>query len=358
MEKITARELAKRLNLSPSAVSLALNGREGVSEETRAKVLSAAQAMGYQPPRLRSRESRLESSFNICVVYFIDFRINLLAHSTMASYILQGIEAAADRLGCHTAVAYINADRPIAPQAAAILENSDGVIILGADIVEENLPIARALIRQLSRIPIVMVDNYMLKDQVDCLLIDNAAGASMAIEHLLSRGCRTIGYLRCISRVQTLEMREQGFRAAMEQHGLTLAPIVDMSPFGSNPLSSFEAWVKTNPKLPDAFVADHDEQAIAAMQVLNRSGVSIPDQVALIGFDDSTTGKIMVPSLSSIRTFRQTLGSTAMSCLYQRLCSGAKPAIARQNGLLTVALSTQLQIRDSSLRNTTKRKHK
>ena len=355
MAKITAKELASRLNLSPSAVSLALNGREGISEETRAKVLSAAQALGYQLPRLRSIEASTES-FNICIVYFIDFRVNLLAHSTLASYILQGIEAAAERLGCHTAVAYVNADRPAAQYAASILETADGVIFMGTDIVKENLPIARALIKQLSRVPVVMVDNNMLMNEVDCLCNDNLSGARIAIEHLLSQGCRSIGYLRSIPRVQATEIREQGFRMTMEQHGLTLEPIVDITPFGGNILSSFETWLQTNPVLPDAFAADHDDLAIAAMQVLIRHGISIPGQVALIGFDDSSAGKMMVPSLSSVRTFRQTLGSTAMTCLHQRMSAGANAAIAQQNGLLSITLSTQLLIRDSSLRKPGKKK--
>ncbi len=347
--KITAKELAKHLNLSPSAVSLALNGREGVSEETRAKVLSAAKAMGYQLPRLRNMETR-SGSFNICVVYFIDFRVNLLPHSTLASYLLQGIETAAEHLRCRTTVAYVNADRPVVQQTASILEEADGVIIMGTDIVEDNLPIARAIIKQLSQIPVVIIDNFILMNEVDCICIDNISGARMAIEHLFSQGCRTIGYLRGIPRVQSIEIREQGFRTAMAQHGLTLQPIVDISPFGGNILNSFEAWLQTNPVLPDAFVADHDDLAIAAMQILNRHGVSIPSQIAIIGFDDSSSGKMMVPALSTIRTFRQTLGSTAMYCLYQRICTGGNIAIARQNGLLSVNISTQLQVRESSLR--------
>lgn len=349
MAKITARELAKRLNLSPSAVSLALNGREGVSEETRARVLSAARALGYQPPRLRAVEVSAKH-FNICVIYFIDFRVNLLPHSTLASYILQGIEATAERLGCHTDVAYVNADRPIAPQTASILEQADGVIILGTDIVEANLPIARTLIKQLSQVPIVVVDNLLLSDQADCVCNDNVSGARMAIEHLLSQGCRTIGYLRCMPRVQAIKIREDSFKAAMAQHGLTLAPIVDLLPFSGKSFSQFEAWLQANPSLPDAFVADHDELAIAAMQALNSRGISIPNQVALVGFDDSDAGRMMVPPLSSVHTFRQSLGSAAISCLHQRLRFGSNTAVARQNGLLSVAISTQLKIRDSSLR--------
>ncbi len=349
MAKITAKELAKRLNLSPAAVSLALNGRDGVSEDTRARVLSAAEALGYQPPRLRSIGASPES-FHICVVYFIDFQINLLAHSTLASYILQGIDSAADRLGCHTTVAYVNADRPVAPQTAAILEEADGIILLGTDIVAENLPIARAMLKQLCQVPVVVVDNSMLLDQVDCLCNDNFSGGRMAIEHLLSQGCRTIGYLRAIPRVQATEIREQGFRSAMAEHGLSLQPIVNIAPFIGNILSSFEAWLQTSPVLPDAFVADHDALAIAAMQVLNSHGIAIPGQVAIIGFDDSTAGKMMVPSLSTIRTFRQSLGTNAMCCLYQRLYTGANAAIARQNGLISITLSTQLQVRDSTMR--------
>ena len=106
MAGITAKELAKKLNISPSAVSLAINGKPGVSEKTRTLVLETAMQMGYTKA---APTGSFHTGKTICYIRYGGTVINAAEHTSFSSFVLRGVEARATELGYNTQVRYLNA---------------------------------------------------------------------------------------------------------------------------------------------------------------------------------------------------------------------------------------------------------
>ena len=136
MARITAKDIAAKLGLSPAAVSLALHGKPGVSESTRAQVLETAMQMGYT----RVNAPYPPANRTICFVRFADKIVTIAEHSSFSSFVLQGIEARASDLGYSTQVRYLAVGDIYNRQTLDALRNVDGIIFLGTDITEPMLP--------------------------------------------------------------------------------------------------------------------------------------------------------------------------------------------------------------------------
>ena len=132
MPAVTAKEIAAKLNLSPSAVSLALNGKPGVSEATRALVLETAAQMGYSRPD----SAALNPPRTICFIRYEGRIVQIAEHTSFASFVLQGVEARATELGYTTQVRYLNAGDMYSPQTLDVIRNAGGIIFLRTDITE------------------------------------------------------------------------------------------------------------------------------------------------------------------------------------------------------------------------------
>ncbi len=350
MANITAREIAQRLGLSPAAVSLALNGKDGVSDATREKVLQAARDLGYTLPRLHHTINK-PASRKICFVVYVDLQVNIAEQTALSAYALKGAEAAATRLGYQLFVRYLHASQPLAPQLPDILADADAIILLGTDIVPRSVPEVTAFVEAVHPLPLVILGNAMLADRVDCIVFDNYAGAKLAVEHLIEQGCTHIGYLRSKQRIESLDERERGLHAALAAHQLPIGPVVDVAISSSHAFFDFYAWLEHTSILPDAFFADHDGLAMAAIRALNMRKIHMPEQVAIIGFGDSPICDMSYPPLSSVSTPKELLGSCAISCICHRLLQNEIPYASSQSSRMQIRLSTQLQPRASSLRN-------
>ena len=344
MAAVTAKEIAKKLGLSPAAVSLALNGKPGVSENTRALVLEAAMQMGYVKAESTAGAPPQRT---VCFIRYAGSIVSIAEHTSFSSFVLQGVEARAAELGYNTQVRYHHIGDLYNPQTLESIRKADGIIFLGTDITKAQLPEIEQFLQCLDTIPVVVVDNFHLAGQVDCVGVDGYGGAMAAGEYLLRTGHQRIGYVRVRSRLRVFAERERGIRAALQEAGKELCAVVDVDISSEGAFQAFDAWVKQKPNLPDALFAENDIIAAAVIRVLKKHGYHVPGDVSVVGFDDIPMCEMLDPPLSTVHVFKEELGVTAMELLHYRISHGEVPHCSPNHATHSTTLSTRFVSRFS-----------
>ena len=345
MADVTAKDLAKTLGISAAAVSMALNGKPGVSRETRDKVLSAAAESGYTTPKARQSEKK----HNNIISFVIYLGAGVAEQSTFSTFVLRGVEAAAKEQGYRVLIHYIYENRPWEEQLRAILNDACGAILLGTDITEAQINRFMPLSQKITA-PLVVVDNFILSAYVDCVGNDNVYGAKSAVSYLIECGHRSIGYLRARQRIVNFVDRELGIRLALgehEQSNPSPLQVVDVDIATDKAYADMRDWLAAGNKPVSAYFAENDMVAAACIRALREQGYRVPDDVSVIGFDDVQICEVMEPRITTMHAFKERLGRTAFWLLETRLKNGDTLQTAHHSGLMKIALSLQVRERES-----------
>ncbi|AIE83891.1 LacI family DNA-binding transcriptional regulator [Fimbriimonas ginsengisoli] len=287
----TIKDLARKLNLSTSTISYALNnGPKPVSEEVRVRVFEAAREMGYRTNRLaQSLASRRTNT--IGVVLPCTVRDVILA--PFVHLALNGIVNAAEET--HLDVALLTAyDRTDPTQYIDLAKDSrvDGVIYLVPRIAT-SMPSPGT--------PLAIVSSSACGVE-PAFIADNAGGIREAVRHLISLGHRRIGHIRGSYRTTDGDEREDAYRAEMAAHGLPVDPRhVECGDFLAEPGAEAARKILDAPLRPTAILCANDESARGLYAVCRERGIRIPEDLSVIGFDDSATAEQLRPQLTSVR---------------------------------------------------------
>lgn len=312
-KKVTMKDISQKLNISVNAVSLALNDRVGVSDDTRALVFRTAAELGYFEGNPVFPGGSI--SKNICLMieskYFKD--INFY------SKVILGIENEARKNGNDIIVNFMDRSNFIVPSAVENRKVS-GILIVGA-IEDEYLG------RVLSYgMPIVLVDHASLIISTDAILTENIAGAYKATDYLCSRGHRDIGFFGSIDFSLSFKERWLGFYERMRNTGFTIDDLYARSITGpiqkyvdKKDYNSISDMINALEKMPSAWVCANDDTAIALYNALNLNGFMVPEDVSIIGFDDIDLCKIITPHLTTIRVNKELMGQRAVKRLMWRM---------------------------------------
>ena len=341
MAGVTAKDIAKKLGISTASVSVALNNKPGVSRETRARVLEAARAMGYAPPRAAEGQT-------ICFVIYLDEAVGIAQESNFYTFVLQGVEAAAKELGYRVLIRYFYASLDFSEQLEDILPDLAGMIVLGTDFTAARRREIAGLIDAALPFPVVVADSFVCSAYVDCVGNDNLYGAKSAMSYLIDQGHRRFCYLRARQRIANFDDREHGIRMALSEHlgeaGSLTTLEVDIAAEGAY-RELLEKMDHRN--LPDAFFAENDVVAAAAIRALRALGVQVPEAVSVMGFDDIPVCELVEPALTTVHAFKETLGAEAMGLLHRRIARGQTIRDAQATGLIKLSLSTRIVPRRS-----------
>lgn len=338
MAVITAKMIAEALGISPTAVSLALNGKAGVSEKTRITVMDMAEKMGYQPPRAAAEQA----SKTLC---FMTLSGPTSKHTPFSTYVLEGIEKIATAEGYNTLIRYLDQDHIFDEANLSLLQHIDGLILLGTDITGANSFQILDYFAAAGDTPKIVLDNMLLAGQVDCVSNDNYGGARLAIAHLVEQGCTSLGYIRSKTRISAFFERERGIFETLSDAGFGEPTVVNVDISYEKAYQDMAAWLATNPKLPDGFFAENDVLAAAAIRAMKDSGIQVPEQVSVVGFDDVPITQMTEPQITSIKSFMDDLGAVAANLLFQRIRQVEKGAPTQSYQQIYV--STQLVERSS-----------
>lgn len=327
----TMEDIAKKLNISKYAVSLALSNKKGVSEETRKRVIRTANLMGYKNTRAKARETN-----NIAVM----ISNKALKDPYFFSVILNGIEKEAKRCGYAVNIMSINKKYDnINSISDFIFKNDiDGVIIV-SDIGDD-------LILQIKEyVPMVILDHYIEDADIDCIMTENYQGVSMAIKHLVEVANATnIGFIGDIGLAVSYDERWLAFQDIMYRLGLKidmdLCKIDGFEDFAENPEKDIEEFIDGIKYLPEAFFCVSDLSAVALNNILNKKRIHVPEDVSIIGFDDTKLAQMSIPPLTMVHVFKEYYGNRAVEQLILNIEHGHK------HGEL-IRIKTKLISRDS-----------
>lgn len=343
--KVTAKEIAEELGISTSSVSLAINGKPGVSEETRQKVLAQAAKMGY----LSQKKDAPAATRNIRYVIFLE-NGDTVKETSFYSIVLQGIEAKATEHGYNVFVSYFYAGGNWAEQIAAICKDVSGIIILATEMEDRHIEKAYSSGLEKQSIPIVLVDNATSLVDVDCVVSDSIRGAGHAVAHLLAKGHPDVGYLRSKSRIDNFNQRQAGVVKARRQHGInddTPLQVVDVGISSELAYQDMCDWLNAKNKPLSAYFTDNDIIAAACIRALKAKGYRVPGDVSIVGFDDMPLCTMVDPPLTTVRVMKDQLGLAAMEILHHRVQGEAQFIGSRALGVCRAMISTHLIERES-----------
>ena len=321
---VRAKDIAEELGASTATLSLVLNGKPGISEKTRKKVLQGINALGYgylvQEQQAGSEENK--------TIGFVIYKNSgeLLGMNSFFPLILDGIEFTARQYGYNLVV--INIDRKeIDTQIQFIKDaNCRGYVIFATEMQEEEVSFFERL-----QIPFVLFDNYFIDKQINSVKANNEQGTYLAVKHLYEMGHRKIGYLGSGLDIRSfIERRKYAF-SAMESFGLSGMErySFDIGYPHERAESGMASVLEKIPReeLPTAFMSDNDLVAIGAMQAVKRHGYKIPDDISFIGYDDRPVCTLSDPKLSTICLPKERFGAEAVEQLIYVIQKGWESCI-------------------------------
>lgn len=332
---VTAKELAALLGLSESAVSLALNNRPGVSTATRKRVFDAAKERGYD----FSKKSLPGTGKHGSICFAVYRKSGAVVDDTpFFAELTDGVS-----LGCRKAhydcvIRYLYEDDDLEDQIHTLGTSSfAGIIILATEMEETTLKLFSGL-----PIPVVFLDAYFEKPDYNFILINNVQGAFTATAHLIRRRRTQPGYLRSSYSISNFEQRADGFYKAIRSAGLSTSQshVLRLTPSQEGAYEDMKQLLAAGEKPADCYFADNDLIAIGAMQALKEAGYRLPEDVAVVGFDDMPACEYMSPPLSTVNVPKAFMGEVAAQRVIQ--------LIENQAGLpLKIEVSTRLVKRKS-----------
>lgn len=319
---ITAKELAKALGLSQAAVSMALNNKPGVSTATRRKVIEAARHLGYDFSRKAVARGNWKGQFCL-VVYRRSGAV--VGDTPFFADLTNGVSIGGQKAQYDLLIRYLYEDETL-PDQLYTLETSGfrGIILLATEL---DAP-ALSRFSQI-KTPIVILDAYFETADYNYVLINNIQGAFIATNYLISKRRTQPGYLCSSYKISNFAERADGFYKAIRRNGMSTAKSVvhQLTPSQEGAYADMKALLESGEEPADCYFADNDHIAIGAIAALKEAGYRIPEDVAVVGFDDLPLCNYMEPPLTTVHVPTQVMGETAVSRLAEMVEKGDSHAI-------------------------------
>lgn len=337
---ITIYDIAEELQISSSTVSRALNESPLVSKNTIKKVKKAAKEMGYQPNTFASNLRQMKT-----------FTIGVIMHeleSTFMTSVLSGIERITSFVGYDIIIAHSSEsfEKEKINVENLFKKRVDGIIAslsFDTDTLDHYAPLIK------KGIPIVFYDRVKEDSEFPKVIIDNFKAGFEATEHLIEQGCSRIVLVTNNLSVNVYAERHRGYQAALNTHGISpqkewLIENKDLSE--KSAIAAAEKILNMQP-CPDGVFVTHDFSAATIMKTLQNNGIRVPEEVALVGFNNDAVCKITDPQLSTIDYPGDKVGEAAANYLINRL---ERPDLTA--AVNTIIIKSKLIKRGSSLRKT------
>lgn len=301
-------DVAKVANVSSATVSRVLRNPETVKETTRKKVLDVIQELNYQPNILARNLRRNETNTILVVVP------NIL--NTVFSGIIEGIEAEAAGNGYRVLLANTNNNVENEFGLIELLKQkqTDGMILFSAKMESQ------VLLDLSENYPIVLTTAYIDGLKVPTVSIDNISSSRRAVEHLIKLGHTRIAHISGPIEFSSSRDRYKGYQQAMIHNDLEIdSLLVQEGDFslesGYNQMMKFLAM--ENP--PSAIFSANDEMAMGVVKAAKEHGIQVPDEIAVVGFDNISFSSIFEPSLTTISQPLYKMGQLSMKLLMQQI---------------------------------------
>jgi LacI family transcriptional regulator, galactose operon repressor len=310
----TQADVAKLARVSQATVSYVLNGKSAISvpEVTRQRILTAVDELGYVPNGI-ARSLRTQRTYMIAAV------IPDITNPFYPAF-ERGVQEAAEASGYDLIVFNTGGTAEREQRCVRSLQRGrvDGVVAVFFHLKVEDL---RPLLeRNIAVVRLEAVEKGVssLDLPFDNLYVDNVAASRTAVEHLVERGHIRIGMIAGQSGPRLARVR--GYRAALAAHGLPLdEALIRDGDFSEDGGHRAMQSLLDRPHPPTAVFAASDVMAMGALVAIREAGLRVPEDVAVVGFDDIPVSRLITPRLTTVAQFQENLGVRAAEMLLERL---------------------------------------
>lgn len=312
---VKLEDIARLANVSKSAASLALNGKPGVSEETRATVLRIAKEHNYVPLKKIKKKYINPSSSTNYVIRFVGckatdliednyhnmpFFNELLGYFTneLKNYPFSLLISSIDSNSIREDLKRIEDEQP-----------SDGIFLLGTNLTLQQIEEVQKIQKNL-----VVLDTCAPQSNLDFISINNYQGAYQAAEYLIKKGHHKVGYAESKTRIYNFSERKRGFFDAMNSHGISSKDVNIYQMHGMKIETDIENFtdLQSDSSLPTAVFCENDYIAISLIRTLSALKITVPEDISVIGFDNIPESKVITPELTTIGVNKQKIAQEAM----------------------------------------------
>ncbi len=337
MKKITIKDIARELNISTSTVSRALRDSYEIGADTKKRVLELAQRLDYTPDPVAL--SLLNSHSNDIGVIVPDISNPFFA------MVIAGIEDVAFAQGYHVVIyqSHDNYEREVMNVRHIANRRKDGMLV---SLATQTQDYAHFKALHDKGFPIVFFDRIC--DEIDThkVSVDDFEGAYQATEHLIRQGCQTIAHITGPPNLLISRRRLHGYRSALLDYKKPIVEEIIMS----SAYDSKDALITTRRLLNssikvDGIFASSDNIAIGCHAAISEAGLSMPQDIALIGFSDLPIARLLNPPLSTVAQPAFEMGRSAAELLINLIKNPKEGSVSISN-----VLRTNLVVRKSSLK--------
>ncbi|MBK9291332.1 MAG: LacI family DNA-binding transcriptional regulator [Bacteroidetes bacterium] len=308
--QITIKDIAQKLSLSTSTVSRALKDHPDISPKTRTAVKELAALLGYRPNRI-ALNLRNNSTRTIGLI------IPEIEHYFFSA-IINGIEEVAYKNDYSVMVFQSNESykREVLNTQAVLTNRVDGVLVSYSKETSDFSHFQKLVDNE---IPVVFFDRVTDQVEADQVLADDYQGAFLAVNHLIEKGCRKVAHFAAPQNLQIGKQRLAGYHDALLKHNI---------PFDHNLVLLADTYetarkaahdILRKPNAPDGFFAVNDMSAIAIIKAAKDLGKRVPEDVKVVGFENSKSAMFSDPELTTVDQFGFELGREACQVLLRRL---------------------------------------
>jgi LacI family transcriptional regulator len=314
-KRVNITDIARHTGVSVSTVSLVLNNKPGVSDETRSRVLDVAQELGY-PTKPSATQGNGYHLTTIGMLVKIDSDIQPQANP-FYSKVIVGIEDACRRKGINLLFATLPVDddnHPVEIPQMLYNDNVDGLLMVGT-FVDKTI----TSISDRRTPPIVLVDGYSDTESYDTVVSDNFHAAYQAVEYLIEKGHRHIGLLGSETNCYpSLRERRNGYLRALKENDIPEATIASFNINKTHGLQETIAFVQENPSVTALFCVN-DDVGSAAIKAVQSLGKHVPGDISIIGYDDTYIAANTHPALTTMHVDTVAMGRAAVHLLSLRI---------------------------------------
>ena len=316
----TIQHIADQAGVSAATVSLVLNGKTGISDATRSRVLRAASALNYRQKLPKIAKSKSLGTLRFLKIARHGHTVNRDHGSFIADY-MDGMAGEAHRLGYKLEIASFEGT-PMADIVASIEGTGlDGAIVLGTELSEADIQLVSA-----AAVPLVVMDTFCEFAECNMVNMGNSEAVFKIVSHFAQCGFKRIGFIA--SDVQTInfQLRKSAFVEGIKKLGLRLNPkdIVTVDSTYQGAYEEMLARLHGGLELPEGYFCCNDIMAYGCIKAFREFDIRIPEALSIIGFDNLPMSATMDPPLTTIDVSKQQIAYQAVRLLDEIIRSETK----------------------------------
>ncbi len=333
MKKITIKDIARKLDITPSTVSRALADNSRISPKTRAKVMETAKKMGYEPNVIAASLRKGTSDTVGMIVPGIN--------RSFFSNVISGVEEMLNNAGFNLIISQSNENLKKEKLAVqTLMQNRVGAVIMSLSVQSSGHSHIKKMVKR--GIPVVQFDRVASDIPGPKIVNDNFTGAYVSVKHLLENGFKRIVHFSGSLGINVYKERMEGYKAALEEAGMEFNERFVFENSIIRETGKRNVEIALNKLGADAVFSSGDFSALGALEKLKEMGVSVPEEFGVSGFANEPFAELMHPTLTSVEQNPREMGNRIALAIIKKLKGDEEDE--------NIVIPVDLIIRESSMR--------